>query len=227
MEQQGHPIAYASRSLTSSERNYSVIQRECLAIVYALKQFRHYLLGRSFKLYTDHAPLQWLSAQKMEGMLCRWSLAIQEYDFKIVYCKASYYSNADSLSCLPPKPCAVTISLPRYTCEELRESQSKDPTLSTVLQARLNSSDTPHALWWNKAPFYRWKQLWHQLKIVNGALYRQYSPSPVHQSVTVPISPCQLQLVAIMMPPPQATWVLKRCSVAYASMHFGSTWLEM
>ena len=72
LEQDVHPIVYASQSLTSSERNYSVIQYECLAIVFALKQFCHYLLGRPFHLYTDHAPLQWLSAQKMEvHMLCR------------------------------------------------------------------------------------------------------------------------------------------------------------
>ena len=69
LEQDGHVIAYASRSLTAPECQYSVIQRECLAVVYAVKQFRHYLLGRPFLLYTDHAPLQWLSAQKMEGML--------------------------------------------------------------------------------------------------------------------------------------------------------------
>ena len=62
--------------------------------MFSLKQFRHYLLGRRFKLYIDHAPLQWLSAQKMEGMLCRWSLAIQEYDFAIVYRKGSANSNA-------------------------------------------------------------------------------------------------------------------------------------
>ena len=45
LEQDGHVIAYTSRVLSSSERNYSVIQRECLAVIYALKQFRHYLLG--------------------------------------------------------------------------------------------------------------------------------------------------------------------------------------
>ena len=60
LEQSGHPIVYASRSLTSSEHNYSVIQRECLTIVFALKQFHHYLLGCPFQLCTDHAPLQWL-----------------------------------------------------------------------------------------------------------------------------------------------------------------------
>ncbi len=85
LEQDGRVVAYASRALTQSERNYSVIQRECLAVVYAVKQFRHYLLGRPFQLYTDHAPLQWLSGQKMEGMLCRWALALQEFDFTISY----------------------------------------------------------------------------------------------------------------------------------------------
>ena len=82
LEQKGHVIAYASRLLTASEHNYSVIQRECPAIVFALEQFHHYLLGWPILLNTDHAPLQWLSAQKMEGMLCRWALAMQEYDFK-------------------------------------------------------------------------------------------------------------------------------------------------
>ena len=80
-------IAYASRVLSSSERNYSVIQRECLAVVYALKQFRHYLLGRHFIVLTDHAPLLWLSAQKMEGMLACWALAMQEYSFTMQYRK--------------------------------------------------------------------------------------------------------------------------------------------
>ena len=63
----------------------SVIQQECLAIVFGLKQFLHYLLGKSFWLYTDHAPLQWLAEQKMEGMLFHWAFAMQEYTFKIVY----------------------------------------------------------------------------------------------------------------------------------------------
>ena len=84
--------------LTQAERNYSVIQRECLAVVYGMKQFRHYLLGRSFTVLTDHAPLQWLSAQKMEGLLARWALAIQEYDFTIRYRKGGARAPTQSLT---------------------------------------------------------------------------------------------------------------------------------
>ena len=60
LEQGSHVVAYASRTLTQSEKQYSTIQKECLAAVYAMKQFRHYLLGRPFQLMTDHTPLQWL-----------------------------------------------------------------------------------------------------------------------------------------------------------------------
>ena len=98
LEQHGKVIAYASRSLMKVKRQYSAIQKECLDIVFAIKQIRHYLLGRHFTLFTDHAPLQWLSAQRIEGLLCRWALCLQEYDFSIVYRKGTQNQNADALS---------------------------------------------------------------------------------------------------------------------------------
>ena len=60
-----------SLALKKAEKNYSVIQQECLAIDFATKQFRHYLLERPFTILTDHAPLLWLSGQKMDGLLRR------------------------------------------------------------------------------------------------------------------------------------------------------------
>ena len=98
LEQDGCVVAYASQALKQPEKNYSVIQKECLAVVYATKPFCYYLLGRPFQLYTDNAPLQWLSAQKMEGLLCRWALALQEFDFKISYKPGSQNVSANALS---------------------------------------------------------------------------------------------------------------------------------
>jgi len=54
-------IAYASRSLEKRERNYCVTRKELLAVVYFLRYFKQYLLGRSFIVRTDHAALTWLS----------------------------------------------------------------------------------------------------------------------------------------------------------------------
>ena len=64
--EQDNYVCYCKCKLHSDQikMNYiSVIQNECLAIVYATNQFRHYLLARQFQLYTDHIPFQWLSAQ--------------------------------------------------------------------------------------------------------------------------------------------------------------------
>ena len=91
--------AYVSRALNSAERHHSIIQKECLAAVFATKQFRHYLLNRPFKLLTEHCSLQWLLSQKMEGLLCRWALAQQEYNFTIKYCKGCLNNDADAISC--------------------------------------------------------------------------------------------------------------------------------
>ncbi|CAJ0958241.1 unnamed protein product [Ranitomeya imitator] len=53
-----HPVLYLSRKLSSSEKNYSVVEKECLAIKWAVDTLRYYLLGRKFRLVSDHAPLR-------------------------------------------------------------------------------------------------------------------------------------------------------------------------
>ena len=80
-----HLIAYASRKLSFSKRNYTTTEREGLAMVYALQKFRHYLLGGHFKMFTDHFALQYLVNKPMlGGRICRWLLLFQEFDFEIV-----------------------------------------------------------------------------------------------------------------------------------------------
>ncbi|KAG6929764.1 hypothetical protein G0U57_004805, partial [Chelydra serpentina] len=55
-----HPILYLSRKLLPREQKYAVVERECLAVKWAMETLRYYLLGRRFTLVTDHAPLQWM-----------------------------------------------------------------------------------------------------------------------------------------------------------------------
>jgi len=62
-----HPITFASRKLSKVEKNYSTTEREGLAMVYALQKFRHYLLGRHFKMYIDHSALKYLVNKPVLG----------------------------------------------------------------------------------------------------------------------------------------------------------------
>ena len=92
-------VAYASRNLKNAELNYTVTEKECLAVIFGLQQFRTYLYGTKFIIFTDHIALNWLMTIKDPvGRLCRWSLLIQTYDFVIGYRKGSKHLNADTLS---------------------------------------------------------------------------------------------------------------------------------
>ena len=80
-----HPIDFARRKLSSVERNYTTTKREGLVMVYALQKFRHYLLGAHFKMFTDHSSLKNLVNEPvLGGMICRWLLLFQGYDFEII-----------------------------------------------------------------------------------------------------------------------------------------------
>ena len=78
------PIAYASKKILTRERNYSVIERKCLAIVFGVKKFQKYLYGKEFILQTDHAPLGYLMGGKVENARCmRWAMYLQSFLFRI------------------------------------------------------------------------------------------------------------------------------------------------
>ena len=94
-----HPVAYFSKKLLARELHYSTVEKECLAIRLAANTFRVYLLGRPFKIQTDHHALQWLDCLKDSNpRLARWSLALQPYQFTVEHRAGCLNGNADALS---------------------------------------------------------------------------------------------------------------------------------
>ena len=84
-------LAYASRTLTKSERKYCVTRKELLALVYFVKYFKHYLYGSKFTARTDHNSLRWLlNFKNPEGQVARWWRFSQHSQWKLNTDLASY-----------------------------------------------------------------------------------------------------------------------------------------
>jgi hypothetical protein len=119
-----HPIAFASRNLSTAERNYTTTEREGLAIVYVLQNFRHYLLGGHFKMFTYHSELKYLVNNTMlGGRICRCLLLFQEYDFEIVVNPGIMNKGPDHLSKLEHReePTSLDDTLPNAQLLAIRK----------------------------------------------------------------------------------------------------------
>ncbi|KAL0159612.1 hypothetical protein M9458_043337, partial [Cirrhinus mrigala] len=98
-EGEEHPIIYISRKLSTAERKYAAVEKEALAIKWAVLELRYYLLGRKFTLVTDHAPLQWMArAKDTNARVTRWFLALQDFHFEVRHRAGAANANADGLS---------------------------------------------------------------------------------------------------------------------------------
>ena len=97
-------IYHVSRALTTAESNYSQIEKEGLALIFAVKRFHRFIFGRKFTLMTDHKPLLAIFGSKKgipiytANRLQRWALILIMYDFDIKYTSTSEFGHADILS---------------------------------------------------------------------------------------------------------------------------------
>jgi len=105
------PICYASQLYSRHEQNYNVTRKELLAIVTFVKKFRQYLLGRPFRIRTDHAALQWLKrTSEPIGQQARWLEILEEYNYSVVHRPGSQHGNADALSRRDERPLEAGVS---------------------------------------------------------------------------------------------------------------------
>ena len=108
------PIAYTSRTLLPSERNYAQIEREALSLVFGIQKFHQFIYGRSFTLVTDHKPLTTI-LDRRKGIptiaavrMQRWGFLLSTYHYNIEFKLIKSHANADGLSRLPvPENSAV------------------------------------------------------------------------------------------------------------------------
>ena len=79
------PIAFASRTLSETEHRYATIEKEGLAIIWAINKFKPYLYGAKFTLVTDHKPLVYINSCEKNPKILRWALELRNFDFEVKY----------------------------------------------------------------------------------------------------------------------------------------------
>ena len=81
-------VGYASRILRNAELNYGITEKECLAVVWAVKHYRIYLYGNNSKIITDHSALSWLmNITDPNARLARWAIYLQAFEIIILHRK--------------------------------------------------------------------------------------------------------------------------------------------
>ena len=149
------PIAYASRALTDTEKRYAQIEKELLAVVYALEKFNQYVYGKTVQVESDHKPLESITKKSLcqaPPRLQRMLLRLQKYDFILNYKPGKEMVIADTLS----RPCYIDTNTDRMeeelSCaihmtvalydtptsdvrlQEVKEATKKDSTLQLLRQ---------------------------------------------------------------------------------------------
>lgn len=159
------PVAFASRKLNSAEQNYAVHELELLAIMHALRTWRHYLLGTRTRVVTDHLSLKYLQTQPtLSRRQARWLETLQEFDLEITYQAGSTNVVADALSRRPDLQinAVSTITLKDELRTKIIEGYQKDPTFREIYESLTQPE--------HSAPTHL-KSTIHKYQVVQGLLY--------------------------------------------------------
>nr|GEU50400.1 reverse transcriptase domain-containing protein [Tanacetum cinerariifolium] len=129
------PIHYASKTMTESKSNYTTMEKEMLAVVYAFKKFRSYLIMNKSIVYTNHSALKYLFAKKdSKARLLRWVLLLPEFTFKVIDTKGAENLAADHLS---------RLEYPHQNVLDPKEINESFPLKTFNLVSSRGNSSTP------------------------------------------------------------------------------------
>ncbi|KAL5004187.1 hypothetical protein ScPMuIL_017643, partial [Solemya velum] len=188
-------ISYYSTTHSAPERKYSVTRKELLAVIKAIKHFRHYLYGREFVLRTDHASLRWLMGFKEpQGQIARWLEFLSSYQFTIEHRVGSKHLNADALSRIPV--CStITFDQFGWSKTDILKFQSEDPVLQIMIELLKKHDDRPHfneISSDNKDVKSYWIQ-WEQLELSDDVLYRKWFDPATNETRKLLIVPPEMR----------------------------------
>ena len=136
LRQEKGVVAYESRKLRQAELNYPTHEKKMLAIVFAIKRWRHYLYGVEFTLYTDHHSLKyWFTQEKVNARQARWLEFLQEFHFVVKYKSGKTNIAADALSRNPIESNALhTMTIENKWVQELPDLYSQCPEFSSIYE---------------------------------------------------------------------------------------------
>ncbi len=135
-----HPTAYASRLCTAAVKNYSITERENLAVIYCLEHFRDIILGYKIRVWTEQATIQNLFKHRnLRGRLPRWFVTLQNYEINFEYIpgKKNTVANALSRNILSQEVNSVICSMQELTTldtELVYSERRKDGTWKQIIE---------------------------------------------------------------------------------------------
>ena len=148
------PVAFASRSMSETERRYAQIEKEALAITWACDKFSMYILGKHFQIETDHKPLiPLLGSKQLDNLpprILRFRLRLARFNYSISHVPGKHMYTADTLSRAPTseqsdpaveelaelamEACIAYLPASPHTLQQYREAQNSDPLCSLAMK---------------------------------------------------------------------------------------------
>jgi hypothetical protein len=158
--QEGRPLAFESRPLKGRDLHKPIYEKEMMAILHALKKWCPYLIGRHFKVKTDHDSLKYFLEQRLSSEeQQKWVTKILGYDFEIVYKKGKQNVVADALSRKDEDVeaflCAISIIQPDWIIEARDEWKNDEKVWTLIQRLQQDSSASDTFTWKNDSLWYK------------------------------------------------------------------------